>query len=92
MNKTTDEEDVAPEAPSTIGDTKVLLEEFIKKLRTVDSELELLKDDRKQLFEDYARKIDMKTLKAALQVNKIKEKVSHKDTFDMYVDVLEQVA
>jgi len=86
------EEDVAPEAPSSVTDTKILLQEFIKKLRTVDSELELLKDDRKKLFEDYARQIDMKTLKAALQVNKIKEKVSHKDTFDMYVDVLEEVA
>ena len=79
MSTINNEDDTAVEAPSSLTDTKILLEEFVRKLRTVDSELELLKDDRKKLFDDYSRKIDMKTLKAALQVNKIKEKVSHKE-------------
>ena len=58
---------------------------------SIDSEIEILTLDRKELFEKYAEKIDIKTLKQAMRVQAIKDKVSRKDTFDTFVQILEEV-
>jgi uncharacterized protein (UPF0335 family) len=91
MNKEDLTDDSAVEQPTEQGELREVVRDFIKRLRSIDQEIELLKEDRKRLFDDYSRKLDMKTLKAALQVAKIKEKVNHKDTFESFVDILDEV-
>jgi hypothetical protein len=58
-------------------------------LKRIDSEIEILTIDRKELFEKYSEKIDVKTLKQAMRVQAIRDKVSRKDTFDTFVSILE---
>jgi hypothetical protein len=79
---------VATMQPDELKSLKALVEEFVEKLTNIDNEVELLKEDRKSLIEEYSEKLDYKTLVAALKVVKIKSEVVHKDTFDMFVDVL----
>jgi hypothetical protein len=43
------------------------------------------------LIEKYSEKLDMKTLKAAMRVVAVREKVDRKDTFDTLVEVLERI-
>lgn len=78
--------------PDELNELKKLVKEFITKLENVDNELELLKNDRKELIEEYAEKLDWKTLQAALKVLKIKQSVAHKDTYDLFEAVLEDSA
>jgi len=75
--------------PDELGELKSVVGEFVRRLKTVDAELELLKEQRKDLIEEFKEKLDMKTLAAAIRSVKIKKKVQHKDTFDFFVDVLE---
>ena len=57
-------------------------------MQNIENEIDLLKEDQKQLIEDYKDRLDVKTLKAALQVIKIQRGVQHKDTFDLFVEAL----
>ena len=80
---------VAQMQPDEIGALRVLVKEFTGKIEMVDNEIELLKQDRKELVEEYAEKLDFKTLMAALKVVKIQNEVAHKDTFDLFMEVLQ---
>jgi len=75
--------------PSSVTELEPLVKEFISELKRIDSEIEILTIDRKELFEKYAEKIDVKTLKQAMRVQAIRDKVSRKDTFDTFVHILE---
>lgn len=76
--------------PDELNSLKENVREFMKRWTTIENELALLKDDQKQLVEEFSEKIDMKTLKQAIRCAKIREKVNHKDTFDAFVDILER--
>jgi hypothetical protein len=77
--------------PSSITELEPLVEEFVVKLRSIDNEVKLLSEQRKELIEEYAEKLDMKTLKSVLRVDSIMQKVEHKDTFDTLLEVVERI-
>ena len=81
-------DDTATHQPSESGEIRVLIKEFIEKIANVDNEISLLKDDRKEIIEEYKSKLDVKTLTAALRVLKIQQKVENKDTFDLFLAAL----
>lgn len=75
-------------APTELNEIKRLLEEFIKRYENIENEIELLKEDKKELIEEYKEQLDMPTLKAAMATIRIRSKVARKDTFDEYVEAL----
>ena len=77
--------------PAGITELEPLIRDFIEKLKRIKNEQEILKQDEKDLLEEYAEKLDMKTLKAAMRVVAVREKVERKDTFDTLVEVLERI-
>lgn len=83
MNKKNVEESI------NLSELKEVAQEFLSRLNTIDNELSLLKEDRKELIDEYSKKLDMKTFKAAMQVNKIKKQVEHEDTFDVFLEILD---
>ena len=82
------EVNVAELQPDELNALKALVKEFMTKVQNVDNEIELLKEDRKDLIEDYKQKLDYKTLLAALKVIKIQAGVEHKDTYDLFLEAL----
>lgn len=78
--------------PDELGELKKLVKEFVSRIENVDNEIELLKQDRKDIVEEYSTKLDLKVLQAAMRVVKIKKGVTHKDTFDMFLEVLDPEA
>ena len=72
--------------PDEIGELKKLVKEFVTRVGNVDNEIELLKEDRKDLIEEYSTKLDLKVLQAAMKVVK---SVAHRDTFDLFLEVLD---
>jgi uncharacterized protein (UPF0335 family) len=80
--------DVATLQPDELGALKTLVKEFITRVQNVDNEIETLKEDRKELIESYKEKLDMKTLQAALKVTKIQAAIDHRDTYDLFLEVL----
>jgi len=91
--KQAEEEQSTGEAvmPQSITDLEPLIKEFVEKLKAIKNEQETLKQDEKELIEEYGEKLDMKTLKAAMRVVAVREKVDRKDTFDTLVEVLERI-
>lgn len=75
--------------PDEIGALRNLVKEFVTKIEAVDNEIELLKSDRKEIIEEYSSKLDLKVLQAAMKVVRIKQGVAHRDTFDLFLEVLE---
>lgn len=81
----------ADSMPSSITELEPLVREFVEKLKTIKNEQETLKLDEKELLEEYAEKLDLKTLKAAMRVVAVREKIERKDAFDTLVEVLERI-
>lgn len=79
---------VAHLQPDEINALRALVKEFVSRIETIDNEIELLKQDRKEVIEEYQEKLDMKTLQAALKVVKIQNGVAHRDTFDLFFEAL----
>jgi uncharacterized protein (UPF0335 family) len=75
--------------PDELGALRTVIEEFVDRLQNIENEIGLLREDRTDLIEEYKEKLDMKTLKAALQVIKIQKNVKHRDTFDSMIAALE---
>ena len=78
---------VAELQPDELNALKALVKEFIDKIQSFDNEIETLKEDRKEIIEEYTNKLDIKTLNQALKVAKLQASVEHKDTFDMFMVV-----
>lgn len=76
--------------PSSLTELQPIVEEFVKKLHVLKLEEEELKDRRKELFDDYSKKLDVKTLKQAIKMVELKKKVDKKDTFDNFVELLDR--
>ena len=83
---------VAIMQPNEINQLRALVKEFVGKIEAVDNEIEMLKEDRKEIIEEYTEKLDYKTLQAALRVVKIQQGVEHKDTFDLFMEALSDPA
>lgn len=83
---------VAIMQPNEINQLRALVKEFVGKIEAVDNEIEMLKEDRKEIIEEYTEKLDYKTLQAALKVVKIQQGVEHKDTFDLFMEALSDPA
>ena len=82
--------DGAERQPDELGALTALVSEFVDRLKSIDAEIDTLKQDQKELVEEYSDRLDVKTLQAAMRTVKIKKKVGYKDTFDTFVDILEE--
>jgi len=80
--------DVANLQPDEVNALRVVVKEFMDRMQRIDSEIDTLKSDKKELVEEFSDKLDLKTLNAALRVTKIQSEVEFKDTFDIFCEVL----
>ncbi len=80
----------AERQPTDLNELTSLVNEFVDRYSNLENEMDMLKEDQKNLVDEYSDKIDIKTLKQAIRAANIKKKVSHKDTFDVFVDILER--
>jgi uncharacterized protein (UPF0335 family) len=74
--------------PMELGELKKIVDEFMDRFTRVENELDLLKEDQKNLVEEFSDRLDIKTLKQAIRTVKIRKKVEHKDTYDSLVEIL----
>jgi|GEM_PF-957006 uncharacterized protein (UPF0335 family) len=64
--------------------TRELVNELVEKLLYLENEMTTLKEDKKQLLEDYKDKLDVKAFQAAVRIAKIKAKL--RDTSETEFD------
>ena len=73
------------------NDSKTVLAEFVQKWITIENEQRLLAEDRKILVSDYKDKLDVKAVKAAIRLVKMKSRLDvSDDEFDSIVNALER--
>jgi|TARA_R110001583_G_scaffold38874_12_gene125243 uncharacterized protein (UPF0335 family) len=66
------------------------IKELVEQLMRIDGEKQLLNEEQKQLFDDYKVKLDIKAVKAAIRIAKIKTKVEvSDDSLDEMVEAAE---
>ena len=71
--------------------TKELLVEFIERLTRIENERRILEDDRKELFAEYKEKLDIKAVRAAIQIAKIRSKLCDSEhTMDSIFETVEK--
>jgi uncharacterized protein (UPF0335 family) len=88
MPKQTETKSVADMQPDEITALRAIVKEFMDKVSALDNEVEQLKEDRKEIIEEYSDRLDMKTLQIALRVLKLQNNVAHKDSYDLFIEVL----
>jgi uncharacterized protein (UPF0335 family) len=91
MAKNKQQVDVGSLSPDEINALRAVVKEFMDRMQNVENEISTLKDDRKALVEEYADKLDLKTLNAALKVIKIQSEVEHRGAFDLFIEALTTV-
>lgn len=74
--------------PDEVNEYKRIALEFVERLERIDNEIETLKEDKKELKEEFKEKIDLKTLNQVLRVLKVESTVVHKDTFEVIKEAL----
>lgn len=80
----------ADRQPLEINELKKLVVEFMDRYDSVENEISLLKEDQQNLVDEYSDRLDVKTLKQAIRTIKIKKKVNHQDTFESFVNILDE--
>ena len=68
------------------------ISDLLKRYTTIESEINLLQDDKKQLLSEFKDRVDPKAFQAALRTVKIMSKVkpAEKQDFDQALFVLEK--
>jgi uncharacterized protein (UPF0335 family) len=51
------------------------VKELIERFVSLENELKILKEDKKNLFDEFKEKLDVKAFKAAVQIAKIRSKL-----------------
>ena len=70
--------------------TKETIEEFIEKYLRIENEKKCLYEDQKTLFDDYKERLDLKAIRAAVRIAKIKSKLGDSESeLDNMLDVVE---
>ena len=59
---------------------KDLVLELVEKIIQVENEIKILREDRKLLFDDYKEKLDIKAVKAAMQIARIRSRLGDSET------------
>ena len=65
------------------------IKDLVEKITSIDNEIKLLQEDRKELLEEYKDKLDLKAFKAALRIVKLRENVDGTE-LDNILEVLEK--
>lgn len=60
------------------------VEAYVDRLISIEHEMELLREERKALNEEYEDRLDVKTLQHAIRIKKAEDKVKNKTTYDLY--------
>lgn len=82
---------VEPNAmPEDLASLGPIVKEFVTRMKNLENEEQLLRESKKELIEEYSDRLDVKTLKLALKMMDIRDKVEHKHYFDLFVEVLEK--
>ena len=55
------------------------IKDLVEQLMRIEGEKQLLNEEQKDLFEDYKNKLDIKAVKAAIRIAKIKTRVEVSD-------------
>jgi len=66
------------------------VKELVEKLKTVENEMKLLLEDRKELFADYKDKVDVKAFKAAWAILKRRQNVNEIE-LDNILDIVNNI-
>ena len=86
-----EKEDYDPDSmPENFNDLKPIVSEFVQRMRNLENEEVELREQKKELVDEYSTKLDTKTLKLALRLVDIKKKVTHKHYFDLFLEILER--
>ena len=84
------EEFNADEMPENLNELAPIVTEFVKRMRVLENEELTLREAKNDLVDEYATKLDTKTLKLALRLVDLKKKVQHKHYFDMFLEILDK--
>tara|TARA_B100000214_G_C23509842_1_gene420096 strand:+ start:245 stop:463 length:219 start_codon:yes stop_codon:yes gene_type:complete len=69
---------------------KDVIKDLVSKLKHIENEMSLLRDDRKILLDDYRDKIDIKAFNAAWQIIKKRERVDE-GALDNILSMMEEM-
>jgi len=66
------------------------VKELVEKLKSVENEMKILAEDRKELFADYKDKVDVKAFKAAWAILKRRQNVNEIE-LDNILDIVNNI-
>ena len=67
------------------------IEEFVEKLTRIENEKKILQEEQKELFDSYKDRLDLKAIRAAVRIAKIKSKLGDSEPeMESMLDTIEK--
>jgi uncharacterized protein (UPF0335 family) len=64
------------------------VQEYIKRREDLEGQIEGIKEDLKTLDDEFAEKVDLRTLKQMIRILKIEAEIAHRDAADTFREAL----
>ena len=58
---------------------KEFVEEFVEKFTRIENEKKLLAEEQRMLYDEYKERLDLKALRAAIKISKIKSRLGESE-------------
>ena len=69
--------------PDELNELKDLVRDYVKRLKSLDSEITGLREAKSDLNDEFKNKLDIRTLNIVMRILKAEDSVQHRDTFDL---------
>ena len=66
-----------------------VVKDLVEKLSAIENEMIILRDDRKDLLDEYKEKLDIKAFRAAIRIFKIRQQTDNDFVVDEMLKVME---
>lgn len=87
--KRVEQYNIAALQPDEITALRKLVVEYTTRKQNIVNEVLTLREDLKELDEEFSEKLDLKHLKLAEKQLTLLDGIAHKDTFDLFVEAME---
>ncbi len=75
--------------PAELDELKNCVQEYITRREELEGQIAGIREDLKTLDEEFAEKVDLRTLKQVIRILKIESEIAHKDAAETFKEALQ---
>jgi len=75
--------------PAELDELKKAVKEYVERRDMLEGQIDGIREDMRTLDDEFAEKVDLKTLKSVMRILKIESEIAHRDAADTFREALQ---